>query len=144
MFKRVDEPAIKNQLYNKISTRDMNSYFENLSQYAKSLNLSMENNPEYKYYIWPASAHSVALFVNGVNYRKLSGIIDNSPNKVGKVLYGYHLKCYSLDSIIARAADSNKVSIILSGVGDYLNEIRSKIKNTHVTFLSMDDFNTHT
>ena len=74
-----------------------------------------------KYYIWPASAHTVTLFMNGLNWQNLSGCLDNSPNKIGKYLYGYNLKCYNFYEIL-NSHDST-ITIFLNGSSEYKNEL---------------------
>ena len=133
-FKRDKYDCMSKPLYNISSVDDMASYFDNIKHQVEYVNSTMNQHPDYTYYIWPASAHSIALFTNGLGHANLAGITDNSPNKIGKMLYGYNLKCTSLDSIIL-TADKQKTCIILSGAGDYLNEIQSKTNGLGVKLL---------
>ena len=93
---------------------------------------------KYNFYIWPSSAHNVALFVNGLNYNNLTGLLDNSPNKIGKYLYGYNLQCSSFNEIVQK--DEVGTCIIISGAGNYCNEINIEAKNIKVININnLDD-----
>ena len=85
------------------------------------------------YYIWPASAHTVALFVNGLDYTLLDGILDNSPNKINKYLYGYNLECNSFNELL-NANDPNNC-IIIGGSGNYIKELNFENIKTSIIFL---------
>ena len=91
----------------------------------------METNPNNLFYIWPCSVHSITLITMGLNYKRLSGILDNSPNKVGKYLYGYNLLCYSFDELVK--TENNNISIIMGGAGKYLDEL--DIVNSKINFI---------
>jgi hypothetical protein len=67
----------------------------------------------------------------GLNYKRLSGILDNSPNKIGKYLYGYNLLCYSFDELVK--TENNNISIIMGGAGKYLDEL--DIVNSKINFI---------
>jgi hypothetical protein len=105
------------EIINKNSIKDTHEYFNNIHTKINILN-NIISDKNKKFYIWPASAHTVTLFVNGLNYNNLSGILDNSPNKIGKILYKYNLTCFSLDDML-----HTDNYIILGGGGNYLNEV---------------------
>ena len=71
--------------------------------------------------MWPCSAHTVTLFLFGLDYKKLNGILDNSPNKLGKYIDGYDLLCSSFNDMI-KSNDKN-VTIFISGANDYIKEL---------------------
>ena len=96
---------------------------------ATYINNIMNETPNKNYYIWPASVHSITLFMFNLNYKKLTGVLDNSPNKIGKYLQCYSLLCSSFNEIL-NSNDEN-TTIIISGAGNYINELnisKSKIK----------------
>jgi hypothetical protein len=122
------------KLINNESIIDSHSYFSNIAKSVSMLETILSND-EYKYYIWPASAHSIALFTGGLTYSKFSGILDNSPNKIGKILYGFNLKCYSFRETLNIKSD--KICIILSNAGAYCDEIINSYKN--IKFIKVSD-----
>ena len=63
--------------------------------------------------------HTVFLTAFGINTDRLSGVLDNSPHKIGRHLYGSKLYCSSLDATMAAG---EPVTIIMNG-GCYNQEI---------------------
>lgn len=133
-------PDISSRIDTKLLNINMpttiTKYVNNMFNIVNKMNLYMIENRDKNFYIWPASVHSVTLFTFGLDYKKLLGILDNSPNKVGKYQYGYNLKCDSFYDII-KNGDENIV-IFISGAGQYISEIRNM--KTNVKILYMDDF----
>ena len=89
---------------------DVKNYVENLSNIVKNMNQYIDNNLDKKFYIWTFSIHSIPLFTFGLNYKKLAGVLDNSPNKIGKYIYGYDLLCSSFDELLKTEEDNIYVS----------------------------------
>ena len=53
-----------------------------------------------KFYIWPCSTHSITLFQYGLDYTKLDGILDNSPNDKNYILLTHsNIKLFVLRDI---------------------------------------------
>ena len=61
------------------------------------------------------------LFMNGLDISSVKGVLDNSPNKIGKKMYGYNLKCYNFYEIL-NSHDST-ITIFLNGSSEYKNEL---------------------
>jgi len=74
------------------------------------------------------------LFTYGLNFNIISGILDNSPNKIGKYLTTYGLKCSSLNEIL-QTSDNNTV-IFITNAGPYLKEINFLNTNATIVFIS--------
>jgi hypothetical protein len=74
------------------------------------------------------------LFTYGLNFNIISGILDNSPNKIGKYLTTYGLKCSSLNEIL-QTSDNNTV-IFIANAGPYLKEINFLNTNATIVFIS--------
>jgi hypothetical protein len=89
------------------------------------------DNTNKSIYIWPCSIHSVILFNFGLNYKKITAMLDNSPNKIDKYMYGYNLKCLSFKNIIEIV--DKEIIIIMSG-GCFNSEIVQKT-NKNITFI---------
>ena len=119
-FKRTPNivPApIKNNS-TKLNTQMFINYVNDKSQ---KMNSYINNNNNRKYYAWPCSVHTFTLFLLGLNYKKLNGILDNSPNKLGKYIDGYNLLCSSFNDVI-KSNDKN-ITIFISGANDYIKEL---------------------
>ena len=117
------------------SIEDTKQYFKEMHDKISKMNVMLNTNTDSEYYIWPASAHSVALFMNGLEWNKLSGVLDNSPHKVGKILYGYNLTCQSFNTMITSDV-SKPVTIFISGAGNYIKEIDIKSKTVNIVYVN--------
>ena len=122
-------------LIKNISTHnDVNNFFDTITKNVNYINNLMETNDKnIKYYMWPSSVYSITLITLGLNYKKLSGILDNSPNKIGKYLYGYNLLCSSFNEII-KSNDEN-ICIFLSCNNNYMNELN--LNNSFVKIIKL-------
>jgi len=98
-----------------------NEYINNIRKTVEKLNNIVSNNNSSKFYMWPASMHLVPLFINGFNYNKLTALLDNSPNKIGKYFYGYNLLCKNFKDIV-ETSDENTY-IFLGGADNYRKEL---------------------
>ena len=127
-FKRTN--IYNNILYNINTLNYTKKFINEIKIKIKEVNDYMKNNREY--YIWPCSIHSITLFQYGMNYIKLSGILDNSPNKIGKKLNCYNLSCYSFDKMINK--EDNNICIFIGGAGNYLNELDLKFLNIKIRY----------
>lgn len=132
-FVRDTSSSLDCKLINKTSLRDMKNYFLRMEQKINMTNTFMALNPNYEYYVWPTSMHLAPLFTNGLKANKLRGMLDNSPNKVGKFFYGYNLECFSFTEITSKK-DSN-ICIFLGGSPAYRNELR--LQNQNCKFLEI-------
>jgi len=130
-FIRLEDYVLSNDItFNNITSyNDTVNYFNRMHTRINKLNTMLQDSTS-KYYIWPTSAHTVTLFMNGLQWNKLAGILDNSPNKIGKFMYGYNLQCESMNDKLIENTREN-ITIILTGAGLYLNELNitnSKLK----------------
>lgn len=130
-FEFIRNDIINNKkLLNINSEKDIQEFFDRTIFTVNSINNYINKNINTKFYIWPASGHSIPLFTFGLNYNKISGLLDNSPNKIGKYLYGYNLCCLSFNEIVEK--DEVETCIIISGAGSYCKEISIQAKNIKV------------
>lgn len=130
-FERTHEPEPL-AIVNTRADIDVTGYFERARAKVDALNTIL--NRSEKVYMWPASAHTAILFTYGVEYKKMAGLLDNSPAKIGKFLYGYNLECFGFKDTLA-SCDEN-TTIILGGSDCYLAELelgktRAKIVYLH-------------
>jgi hypothetical protein len=107
-------------------------YIFNNKRIVDKLNQYMHDTHK-TYYIWPASIHSIQLFSYGLNNFRLSGILDNSPNKIGKYLTTYGLKCSSLNDLLQTC--DNKTVIFIANTGPYVKEINFLNSNATIVFI---------
>jgi hypothetical protein len=129
-----NESKISNKLFNLNTKINVINYTQKINIIVNKMNNILNTKPDVKFYIWPSSIHSIILFMFGLNYHLLSGILDNSPNKVGKYLYGYNLLCYSFEEIIKN--DDKNTCIFIGGAGNYINEINIHSKNIKIYYLN--------
>jgi hypothetical protein len=129
VFRVIDMPIINNTLYH-----DAKLYFKSIMTIVDNMNKYINENPSKKIYIWPTSVHSITLFTCGLQHYKLSGILDNSPNKIGKYLYGYNLQCSSFNDAINN--NDPNTFIIISGAGNYIKEL--ELNHSNIKYL--EDF----
>jgi hypothetical protein len=108
-------------------------YICNNIMIVEKLNEYMNNNRNKSYYVWPASVHSTQLFTYGLNHTEISGILDNSPNKIGKYLTTYELKCSSLNELL-QGCDNNTV-IFIANAGPYVKEINFLNSQATIVFV---------
>jgi hypothetical protein len=130
IIQKIEKPIINNNLYS-----DTKIYFDKIINIVNNINYITNTNSSKKYYIWPSSIHSITLFTCGLDYKKLSGILDNSPNKIGKYLYGYNLLCSSFDDLLKNG--NNDVVVFISGAGNYIKEL--DLKNTKIQLIFIND-----
>lgn len=109
------------QLKNVSALEDTRRYFNTMIQRIEKINTLMRENKDLKFYLWPASAHTIATLTMGLDTTRVSGLLDNSPNKIGKKLVGYKLPCYSFEEIL-RNTDPT-IRIVIGCSGNYINEL---------------------
>jgi len=119
-------------IQNTSSYEDTKQYFSTMMRRIDVLNKLFEN-PNRKYYMWPCATYNIVLFVNGLNYTKLAGMLDNSPNKIGQKLYGYDVTCFDFKEIINSEDDT--ITVILGGSSDYRNELALSAKKVEILLL---------
>jgi hypothetical protein len=108
-------------LSNLYSEQDVPLFFNRILARVKDIHRSLENTNK-SVYIWPCSMHTVFLTAFGLDISLFKGVLDNSPHKIGKYLYGSKLPCLSFMETIQ--SDEPKI-IVLNG-GCYNQEIADK------------------
>lgn len=129
--KIVEKVPVNYNLY-----EDGKKYFNTIVNIVKNINDYIISNPTKKMFIWPTSVHAVTLLTCGLNFEKLRGLLDNSPNKIEKYLYGYKLLCSSFNDILN--SDDEDICVIISGAGNYVKELHLVNKNIDIRFV--EDF----
>jgi SAM-dependent methyltransferase len=103
-------------------------YVKHYSNFVSKLNLKLTNFP-HKVFLFGAHIFSQYLLSYGLDQNRISGILDNSPLKIDKRLYGTNLKVFNPEII-----KNENVGVIVK-VGSYRNEIIQQLKkiNSNVT-----------
>lgn len=120
-FKRNEILTVKKLINNN---HDISNYFNGLINKKDNIESFILNNKKNnkKICIWPCSVHTQFLLIF-IKDLKIDFVLDNSPNKIGKYLYGYNLKCLSF----AEEINNNNNAVILNG-GVFNEEIKNLIK----------------
>ena len=126
-FERIEEYEMK-ELKNSLQGQNVFDYLNRLKEKVNTINSIISTNINKDYYFWPSSMHLVPLFINGVSTSNIKGLLDNSPNKIGKLFYGYNLTCYNFKTVID-SSDTN-TSIFLGGSPNYRKELM--LNNTNI------------
>jgi len=127
-FERISSPMMGLEVIRNENTRfDVGNYFDKLVRIVSNMNVFMKQHPGGRFYLWPTSVHSITLLTLGLDYKRLTGILDNSPNKIGKYLYGYDLLCLSFDETLKTMGENDFV--FLGGAGNYIQELVVSKKN---------------
>jgi hypothetical protein len=129
-FVRSDDRIPDVTLTNLTAVEDIKMFYDRNIHTAKTINTHINNSNYKQIYVWPASAHSIHLFVCGLDHTRITGMLDNSPNKIGKYMYGYNLRCDSFSEVLDR--DEPGTCIIITGAGSYCKEISINSKNIKV------------
>ena len=109
---------VKNKNYN------LNKFYSEIKNTINNFNEIIETNSNKKFYLWPASIHSLYLLVFGLDEGKLNGFADNSINKIGKKMYGTDLKVFDFKKIL-----EDRNSIVLFNGGIFNSEVTDKVTN---------------
>jgi fructose/tagatose bisphosphate aldolase len=109
--------------YPNLSLSYYNNYMSRITKRISEINKILANKDNI-YYLWPASMHTIPLFINGLDYKGIKGFVDNSPNKIDKYFYGYDLECFSFNDIISNPITNVKhTSLLLGGAENYRKEL---------------------
>jgi hypothetical protein len=113
----------------------INAYYKNIYDCIDKIHDIIFNNIDKDIYIWPCSMHTIYLFVFGLNHLFFKNILDNSPSKINKFLYGYNLLCKSFDELISTA---NKSAIIFINGGCFNKEL-SLQPNNNIIYININE-----
>jgi hypothetical protein len=96
---------------------NVHQYYSEIIKKVEQYNEIIEKNKESNIYLFPASIHSLFLTTFGLS-NLFTGYVDNSPNKIGKKMYGTEKQIYNFMDIVA----NNKPNTILFLNGGVFNE----------------------
>jgi len=105
--------------------KDMfNDYIATHKESTNKINDYIDANPDSKIYLFGAHIFSQSLIAFGLNTKRIECILDNSPNKQNKRMYGTELQVNS-PSVLK----NSKNSIVILRAGLYNEEIKKDIVN---------------
>ena len=115
IFKRSSQIINQLQLYNTNSKELITSYYNSIYTLINKINVHLHSsdNNNLKNYIWPCSMHTLYLFTLGLDSNLFTNILDNSPAKINKYIYGHKLLCKSFTEIASNTTDY--ITIIING-----------------------------
>lgn len=133
-FERI-ENTIEKPLSHAVELHDeIMQFFNHKLRNVDKINNAILKNTEKKYYIWPAALFSTILFTFGLDHKKIVGVLDNSPNKIGKYIYGYNLPIFSFTDLL-NTADEN-TCIIICPASVYIDELNLKDTKAELIYLT--------
>jgi hypothetical protein len=94
-------------------------FFNRIENSIKTINDRLSTKGDLPVYIWPSSHQTQYLFMNGLDYTKIDGLLDNHPSKLNSYLYGYDILCSSFKEIMT----NGKPGLIILNGGCYNSEI---------------------
>lgn len=92
---------------------DIDLFFTKIFNKIDRFNKIIEDNVDKDIYIWPSSIHTIYLCIFGLKYEKIKSFLDNSPNKIGKKVYGVNLPTQPFKEILK---DGDNIVLINGGV----------------------------
>lgn len=98
---------------------NIDNYYSYLQSNGKKISDFIIKNTDKKICLWPCSVHSQFLLTFN-NDLHIDYILDNSPNKIGKYLFGYNILCKSFNDCI----NDDNCAVILNG-GIFNKEIKN-------------------
>jgi len=131
-FKRISNLKLNDKVeINFINKNyDIEKFIQNIKHKVLTLNKYIIENPNRNIFIWPDSIHSLYLCMFGLDYYKLTGLLDNSLNKIGKKAYGYNIPIFNF---YERVNQKNKSDTFFINGGIFNEEVKNKLKE--ITFL---------
>jgi hypothetical protein len=108
---------------------DIDSYYNHIYETVNLFNKYLNLNSNV--YLWPASIHSLYLFIFGLNYEKISGLLDNSMLKIGKKAYGTNLQIFSFSEKI-----KENITLLING-GVFNKEIENNLKINNIKYINI-------
>jgi len=123
-FERNDEIVPLSLIHNNCDTLVTN-FFNRIEKSIKQINERLSTKGNTPVYVWPSSHQTQYLFINGLDYNKVDGLLDNHPSKFNSYLYGYNIVCTSFKELMS---SSMPALIILNG-GCYNQEILKEYKS---------------
>ena len=131
-FERADVRDSHNPI-NSNAAKDIQAFYERAFDRVARVNSQLEvlHTKQNPIYAWPCSIHTVFLFTLGMKAELFDAILDNSPLKMGKYLYGYsnNLLCKSYTNAVSKPC-----AIVMNG-GCFMTEKNVLIPGAACTYI---------
>jgi hypothetical protein len=121
-FVKVESDNMNIILKNRRSLELVSGFFDRIKELIRSINESNDGNPIY---MWPCSMHTQFILNFSKDSKTSISLLDNSPDKIGRYLYGFHKPCMALEDVIS----SNIPSTIILNGGCFNDEIKTMLLN---------------
>lgn len=122
-FSRMDSIVYNPKIAYKRNKRMFLDYISYYSEEIRKINDKLEDIPEPRQiYLFGAHIFSLYLLYNGLDQKRLVGILDNSPLKISRRLYGTELKVFS-----PKCLHNLNQPVVILKAGQYNQEIASDI-----------------
>jgi hypothetical protein len=132
-FKREKETIDTKNFNFKNTNYSLETFYNKIFNKIAFFNKIIEEEPNKNIFMWPASIHTLYLFIFGLNHNKIKGFVDNSSLKIGKKMYGTNKYVYSFEEYVK---NKDKKSILFVNGGVFNSEIHDMlIKNDIVFFM---------
>jgi len=118
-FKREANSSERPFPKNKRTLEDTEAFFSKLFTFVDKANTILQENLDLPVYIWPCSVHTSFCVMAGLDEKRITNILDNSPEKIGKYQYGFNIPCISFRDTI----ESPQPKLILLVGGIYAKEV---------------------
>lgn len=117
--------TVKPRVKLKNKNCDISRYFNGIKNIVSKFNNAIDTKENgTNAYLWPASIHSLYLSNFGLDFNLLSGLLDNSPNKIGKKMYGTNIPILDFKKITDMKSKDN---LILVNGGVFNSEVESQL-----------------
>lgn len=117
------EPSLKVFPKNKTAKEDVLRFFNKALANISKVNSFLAEHPQPAY-CWPCSMHTLFCMTMGLNPTTITSVLDNSPLKIGKYLYGYKHLCLPFRQIM----ESPEKKVLLLTGGCYNSEIQKEVE----------------
>ena len=121
-FTRTKDCVAEKQINFKNLNYSLDKFYSDIFKTILHFNTIIEQNKDKEIYLFPASVHLSFLFNLGLS-KEITGLVDNSINKIGKKMYGTDIEIFSFNEITSTKKDA----IILLNGGVFNKEVESKI-----------------
>jgi hypothetical protein len=116
-FKRNNNLQSKKIISNK--NYNLKRFFDGVIGTVNNFNDITSSKKHKNVYLWPASIHTLYLYIFGLNETDIDGFLDNSKNKIGKKMYGTNLEVFDYQEM-----KKNDNNIVLKNGGVFNKEIQ--------------------
>jgi hypothetical protein len=132
--RKKNQPCLETEIFkNRVTSLDV--FYSKINSTITLWNTYILENRTKRIFVWPASIHCIYLFQFGLS-TEIHGCLDNSPNKINKLLYGYNIPIYSFKEVLY---ENSPDTVILVNGGVFNKDIEEQCKNaTNIQFIFTD------